>query len=250
MYIRNSGIASQGGYRERGVVLHTLKYNERQLIIHMLTRDHGRMSYITSLSRGQNLKTASRNIFQPLSVLEFEANSTHGSMHRLAQCEPSPMMQNLSFDVAKSSIALFISELLYRLVREPLDDQNLYGFVERSIIDLDNMEKGVANFHLWFLVHFAFFMGYSFPEKYHSGQWLDIKSGEHTSWQPMHTLRIAPEYAEILHRLNMVALTDVNSIALSRVERVPLLHALVDYYSYHCDTMNNVKSIGIMSELF
>lgn len=211
----------------------------------MLTRSRGRSNYIVTLN-----SRVKKNIFQPLTILEFQAISTKTELGKINQAEISLPLHNISMDIAKSTVAIFIAELLYRIVKEPLDDQNLYLFAQNSIEQLNEMEGGVANFHIWFLVHFAFYMGYELPREHNSGEWLDIKTGSCTPYQPAHMLKIQPVYAELLHRFSVTPLKDIPSIELSRVARRDLLHAMVDYFSYHCDTFNCVRSIEILSEVF
>ncbi len=56
------------------------------------------------------------------------------------------VLQSLPFDVRKSTMALFMAEVLYRLVRE-YDEPNqaLFDFVWNSVGALDSMDEGVAN---------------------------------------------------------------------------------------------------------
>ena len=72
----------RGRYKARGVVLHTLKYGERQLIIHIFTAEYGRRSYITKLSQRNN----PRGLFQPLFVLENVTYSVKDRDIGLLQC--------------------------------------------------------------------------------------------------------------------------------------------------------------------
>ncbi|MFI3294754.1 MAG: recombination protein O N-terminal domain-containing protein [Rikenellaceae bacterium] len=238
-------IAHAKGYSERGVILHTLKYSERKLIVHILTRSRGRMSYITNISRG-----SSRNLYQPLFVVEFLACASRGSMDKILSCELAPTLYNTPFDLVKRSLSIFISELLYRIIREPVDDPHLYDYVEQSVLSLDVMDRGVANFHIWFLVHLTYFLGYGFAREYPSGGWLNLSTGEFTAGVPPLGERVAPQYAYYLWRFVDCDVRDISSIELNRDLRVILLQVLVDYYTYHCDNFGSVLSIEVLGELF
>lgn len=248
-YEEQTDIASRGAYRDRGVVLHSLKYGEGSVIVHMLTASHGRRSYITRIGTGRR-SSSSRHLFQPLFLLEFEASATNTDMHKLRQAIPSRMLCEIPFDIVKSSIAMFISEILYRLIRDQAEDPRLYMFIEESVTVLDAMESGTANFHLHFMVRLMHYLGYAPCGAWQQDGWLDIKRGSYTVSEPLHTLKIAPTVAALIHELSHTRLAALGEIALSRAERVELLRCLVDYYSFHSDAIHQVRSIDILRELF
>ncbi|MEG1606803.1 MAG: DNA repair protein RecO [Mucinivorans sp.] len=232
-------------YIDRGVVLHSTKYGENQLIVHLLTLKSGRRSYITRIG-----KSSGHNIFQPLFLVEFEASACHGELHRLSSAVASFQLRNIPFDIKKNTISLFLSELLYRLVREPLDDERMYLFVEQSIQQLDAMTLGVANFHLWFLVHLAHFMGYEIDREYHSTWWFDMRMGAFCPIEPAHLQKINPRYAAMLSLIVDAQTENLSTIELHQCDRVALLTALVDYYAYHSEMIRSVRSIEILSSIF
>lgn len=56
-----------------GIVLHTLKYNDTSNIVDIYTRENGRASFLVSVPRSR--KSAVKTVlFQPLSMIEFEAD--------------------------------------------------------------------------------------------------------------------------------------------------------------------------------
>lgn len=236
----------KGRYKTRGVVLHTLKYGERQMIIHIFTAEYGRLSYITKLSQRNN----PRGLFQPLFVLEFDAWSGRGELHHIDQPLQAVPLAELLFDIVKSTIALFLSELLYRLIQEGEPDESLYQFVEHSIVALDGMQEGVANFHLWFLVRLTEYMGYAPRDNYTEGSALDYRNGHYTPTPPAHTLVMLPPEAALFHRLRHCDCDALGDVALSREQRVTMLERLTDLYGYHTDAIYGVNSLRILSEIF
>lgn len=235
-------------------MLHSTKYGEGQLIVHMLTRAHGRQSYITRLGRStakSNASGAARSLFQPLFMVEFLGEPSHGQLHKMSQASNYRTLSELPFDIVKSSISLFISELLYRLIagREP-EDERLYGFVEESITALDSMQGGVSNFHLHFMIRLMHYMGIAPTSNHETAWWLDIKNGHYTATQPQHTLKIRPTIAEHIATLNSLTVMELDTIKLHQAERIEIMNALVDYYHFHTDAISSVRSIRILGEIF
>ena len=236
----------RGRYKARGIVLHALKYGERQLIIHIFTARYGRLSYITKITP----RNSSRSLYQPLFVLDFDAWSGRGELHHIEQPRMGLGLTDLPFDIVKSSIALFLSELLYRLIHEGEPDPALYRFVETSIARLDTLTQGVANFHLWFLVHLTRYMGYAPQDNYVEGYALDYRNGLYTPELPQHTLAMPPAEATLFHTLDNCTPDDLARIGLAREQRVSILERLTDLYGFHTDAIYSVNSLRILSEIF
>lgn len=236
----------RGRYKARGIVLHAMKYGDRKLIVRIFTAAYGRRSYVAKLSA----RNGSRGFYQPLSILDFDAWAGHSEMHNIEQPQLGVMLRHIPFDIVKSSIALFLSELLYRLIQEDEPDAGLYRFVEEAIAELDDMEEGVANFHLWFLVRMTEYMGYAPRDTYAPGYSLDYRNGLYTAEQPAHTLSMPPAEAALFHTLNDCRPDSLATIGLRREQRVALLERLIDLYGYHTDAIYGVNSLRVLSEIF
>ena len=105
-------------YKARGVVLHTVKYGESSLVAYLFTDVGGRQTYMIQgvrSSRGRGNKAA---LFQPMFLLEFEGiEQPHAQMHRMKDVHNLVPLTSLPFDVRKSTVSLFMAEVLYRLIR-------------------------------------------------------------------------------------------------------------------------------------
>lgn len=235
-------------FRTRAVVLSLIKYSENRLILHLLTKDAGRQSYITYASRRNGSR---RNIFQPLQIIEFKVQKPRvGTIPSLSDVIVEYPLLSIYTDPRKSTIAMFIGEILYRLVTEPLDDSNMYEFVEKSVLALETMEEGTTNFHLWFLVRFAARMGWALPDGFSEGFWMDIKNGFYTPIMPTHPERIAPQFCKIIDCVRNLKMENLPSLELSRENRRNVLEALVEYYRFHSNAFSQMNSVSMFAEIF
>ncbi len=198
--------------------------------------------------RGRGSKMA---LFQPLFGLEFEGvKSSRGEMHRFTEVQSGMVLQRTPFDIRRSTVALFIAEVLYRLVKESEPNEALFEYAWGSIIALDTIEEGVANFHLWFLANLSRLLGF-FPDgEYETGSWFDIVEGRFTLIKPHHTLLLTPEYSEIFRDLTECDVRYLGEIGLNRSQRVEFLNGLLNYYAYHLDAIKSVQSVEILKEVF
>lgn len=238
-------------YKARGIVLNTLKYGDSSMVVHLLTDVGGRRSYMVQgirSSRGRGSKAA---LFQPMFAVEFEGlESPRMDMHRFKEVRSGIVLQSMPFDVRKSTVALFMAEVLYRLVRESEPNEALFTFVWGSVEALDSITEGVANFHLWFLANLSRLLGFSPGNEYRRGAMFDMHEGVFTLERPMHGQVLEADNAEILRDLLECDVRYLGEIGLNRRQRVDFLDAMMLYYEYHLDAFRSVRSIKILREVF
>ena len=222
------------------------------MVVYLLTDTGGRRSYMVQGVRSRNGRGSKLALFQPMFPVEFEGlESSRQQMHRFKEVQGGFVLQSLPFDVRKSTMALFMAEVLYRLVRE-YDEPNqaLFDFVWNSVGALDSMDEGVANFHLWFLTNLSRFLGFSPGNAYLPGAWFDIREGSFTPLRPSHGEMLSTDDARILHDLLECDVRYIAEIGLNRRQRVAYLDALLVYYGYHLDAIHAVQSVRILQEVF
>ncbi len=237
-------------YKAKGIVLHTVKYGDSSMVAYVLTDLFGRQNYMIQgvKKSGKSNKNA---LFQPLFPIEFEGmESPKMQLHRMKEVRLAMPLRTLPFDVRKSTIALFIAEVLYRLVRESEPNETLFRFVESCVAALDEMNDGVANFHLWFLVKLSGLLGFYPQNDYDEGCFFDIVEGRFSHLMPAGGAVFGVENARILHLLMELQPDKMARLELSRARRSDFLNALLLYLGYHLDAVNHIKSVKIFSELF
>ena len=67
--------------------------------------------------------------------------------------------KNIPFNVLKSSVALFLAEVLNKCLKEE-ENRSLYCFLENSLIEFDRGEFD-SQFHIRFLVGLSGYLGFS-----------------------------------------------------------------------------------------
>lgn len=232
-------------------MLHTLKYGDSSMVVYLLTDVGGRRSYMAQgvrSSRGRGSKLA---LFQPMFALEFEGlESPRRRMDSFKEIRSGAVLRSIPFDVRKSTIALFMAEVLYRLVRESEPNGSLFDFVWGSVEALDAMQEGVANFHLWFLANLSRFLGFYPGNDYAAGDWFDMREGLFTKTPPPPDSALDRDLAATLDALIGCDVRDLGGIGLNRRQRVGFLDALLVYYGYHLDAIHAVQSVKILQEVF
>lgn len=238
-------------YKARGVVLHTLKYGDSSMVVYLLTDVGGRRSYMVQGVRSTRGRGSKLALFQPMFAVEFEGlESPRRQMDSFREIRSGAVLRSVPFDVRKSTIALFMAEVLYRLVRESEPNGPLFDFVWGSVGALDAMEEGVANFHLWFLANLSRFLGFYPGNAYTAGAFFDIREGLYTKTPPLHAGYMSGEHARTLDDFIRCDVRCLGEIGLNRRQRVGFLDALLVYYGYHLDAIRAVQSVKILQEVF
>lgn len=238
-------------YKARGIVLNTLKYGDSSMVVHLLTDAGGRRSYMVQGVRSSHGRGSKAALFQPMFAVEFEGlESPRMDMHRFKEVRSGIVLQTLPFDVRKSTVALFMAEVLYRLIKESEPNEALFSFVWGSVEALDSITEGVANFHLWFLANLSRFLGFSPGNAYTQGAVFDMAEGLFTQLKPAHGRFLDARNAEIFRDLLECDVRYLGEIGLNRNQRGEFLDAMMLYYGYHLDAVRAVRSTKILREVF
>lgn len=231
--------------------MHSIPYNDKYSIVYMYTEAFGRASYLVARSRGK--KTAvSKALFLPLSVLEMEVEHLNKrELHRIKEAKPYVALSKVFCDPVKNVLALFLAEVLFRVVKETEPDERLFDYLYRSICLLEEVEKGVANYHLVFLLGLLHYMGI-FPnvEAHRAGYYFDMLDGEFIDHIPMHRHYLNREESAFFARLLRISYENMSLYGFSRQERVDIIQRILEYYRLHLPEFAEIKSLAVMQSLF
>jgi DNA repair protein RecO (recombination protein O) len=208
------------------IVLHTTKFGENSLVVHTLSRDYGRRSFLV---RGAGRKLMS--LFLPLNILEAEiVESSKSSLYTARGLSSAYPLVGIRNSLLKNSVTMFVSEVLYRTVKEGASEPGLYEWCRRNIIMLDAMESDFSNFHIRFLLELAVVMGFS-PQS----EDLEHFVGVH---YPVVMDFMKASFAESM------------MIPMNGVMRNEIAEGILKYIGFHAESDINVNSLKVLRELF
>lgn len=237
--------------KTRAIVLQVTDYSEASIIVRAYTESHGMQSFLVNSVRKPKARFAA-NLFQPLSLLEIVAYvKKPGSLHRVAEVNASPAFHTIPYDTVKTTVAMFIAEVLYRSVREEETNPELFQFADYAIRLFDLHPEVVSGFHLCFMIQLTRYLGFYPSGRYSNGmQWFDLQEGQFTSEPPrQHPYFLNPPSAEILDKLLGLNLEDSGNTGLSAAARRKILEALVLYYELHHTQGSHIRSHQILAEV-
>ncbi|MCD8165590.1 MAG: DNA repair protein RecO [Bacteroides sp.] len=234
-----------------GIVLHSLKYSDTSTIVDIYTRHFGRVSFMVRMRKTKkaSLKSA---IFQPLTLLEIEMDHRPNSnLQYMREVKLLYPFKSVPFEPAKTAIALYLAEFLYRAVKEESENIPLFTYLQHSIVWLDEQSTGYTNFHLVFLMRLSRFLGiYPNLEDYSPGDYFDLRNASFTSQKPFHPDHIEEEEALRLSRIMRMNYDTMHLFKMSREDRNRCLEVINQYYRVHIPELPVLKSQSVLQELF
>jgi DNA repair protein RecO (recombination protein O) len=236
--------------KTRGIILQTTNYSETSLVVKIYTEAGGMGTFIVSGVRTRNGRFKS-NLFQPLSLVELVATgSPSGSMRRITDIQLAPPLSGIPGDIIKSSIAIFLAEVIYRSIREEEPNGVLYGFLHNSIQILDVSQGNCSRFHLCFMIQLTKYLGF-YPQGTpgHGSWYFDLKEGIFTNTHPSHPALLEPEPALLLYRLMTTGFENYQSVEMTPASMKLLLQALVTYFEIHHTQGSSIRSHTVLEEV-
>lgn len=210
----------------QAIVLNATKTGEKSLVVHTVSARWGRRSFITTIG-----KSSPMALFLPFNILDVEVSENDKSdLWRLRNVSAAYPLTGIRTDVRKNAMTMFMSEVLYRSVKDGACEDSLYEWCRGAILTLDALDSDFSNYHLHFLLEYAQVLGFRPSLE-------DVAP-------------FAGEEYGLLSRLLGSTLEEFLLVPLSGRERSTVADVLLRYLSYHTESAINVRSLQVLGELF
>ncbi len=208
------------------IVLATTKVGENGLVLHTLSREFGRRGFIVHPG-----KKASAALFLPLNILEADVvENPKSELWSLRGLHARDALSGIRGNLHKNTMTMFLSEVLFRTLRDGAVEDGLYEWCIGSILTLNALEADFSNFHIRFLLEFAGALGFR------------------PTFQD-----IAPftsEHAIEMRQMLQSSFSEAMLVPLSGSVRNSLCESVLRYLEYHTDQAIRIKSLTVLRELY
>jgi len=233
--------------KTKAIVLSSLKYQEKSLIVKCFTESDGLKSYFVPSAYSSKKANQKIAYFQPLSLLEIEAiHKNKGTLEHFKEIRLAHSYYTINTDIVKSTLVIFLSEILHHAIKEEEKNQNLFSFLETALLWLDTHDE-VTNFHLILMTEVTKYLGFYPDDSEIDFPFFDTKEGYFTPFQNTHTL--SDHETHLLKRLLQLKF-DSDQKVFAGIERQLLLKILLDYYTLHLEGFKKPKSLEVLKEVF
>src|SRR3569623_377954 len=144
----------------QGIVLGYIKYRETSIIAKIITEVLGLQAYIIQRVR---TKKPQYNIalFQPLTLLDMVVyHKKQRSIHRVVEIQRNTPNNDILIDRRKGAIAVFLAELLVKVIREEEYNKKLFDFLWRTVVRLNEQSTDYEFFYLTFMLQLSHYLGF------------------------------------------------------------------------------------------
>jgi len=229
------------------IVIAAIRYQEKSLIVKCFTQTDGLKSYFVPSAYSAKKSNQKIAYFQPLTLLEIEAqHKNKGSLEHFKEIKLAHAYHTISSSIVKSTIVLFLSEIIHHSIHEEEKNENLFLFLESALLWLDAHDD-VTNFHLILLLEMTKFLGFYPDTTAFEGAFFDMKEGLFTPL--LGTGCLTATETHLFKRL-IVLKFDSDQKVFAGSERQLLLKLLLDYYTIHLDGFRKPKSLEVLKEVF
>ncbi|MBR5782165.1 MAG: DNA repair protein RecO [Bacteroidales bacterium] len=238
--------------KTRAIVLHSIKYGDSSLVVKMLTEEEGIQSFMVKGVFGKKSKMKAA-MFQNMTLLDIVAEIGNSSLGFIKEVTLSHYYKSISMDIRKTTIIMFISELLSKSISESESDTALFDFVYNAMVWLDDSISDYANFPIEFSLGLSRYLGF-YPnfDTYTEGSSFDLLDGNFKKTQN-DIYQIEPELSSKFHHIGNSQQTNrpINSLTyrLTNSDRRQLLDAIVTYFKLHTENIKDIKSYEVLKSI-
>jgi DNA repair protein RecO (recombination protein O) len=197
--------------------------------------------------RKQNAKIKP-GLFQPLTLLDLVVyHKEKSSLQNLKEANYAYPYSTIPFDIRKSSIALFINELIYKTIHEEEPHPELFSFLYQTCLQLDAVTDNFSLFHLVFSLQLTRYHG-CMPQLNYSGKtpFLNLREGTFQASAPEHPDYLDPKMSHSFFQLLQTPESACPSIRLPAKTRESLLEMILSYYRLHVPGFREIQSHHVL----
>lgn len=233
--------------KTKAIVLSSLKYQEKSLIVKCFTESDGLKSYFVPSAYSNKKVNQKIAYFQPLTIIEIEANHKNkGTLEHFKEIRLAHSYYSINTDIVKSTIVIFLSEILHHTIKEEEKNQSLFSFLETALLWFDTHQE-TTNFHLILMIEVTKYLGF-YPDLTELDfPYFDIKEGYFTPFQSINSLT---EHETHLFKRLLQLKFDSDQKIFAGIERQLLLKILLDFFTLHLDGFKKPKSLEVLTEFF
>jgi len=237
--------------REQGIVLSTVRHNDKTSIMRVFTATRGTAAFIFHIGKTQ--QSIARNALQQaLTQIEFQTDYIpSANLFHLKDIRNLRPNCAIAASPVKSAIALFLSEFLTHALKGESFNPKLFAFLTSSLEWLEKSDDtDCANFHIAVMLGVAACLGFS-PDmdSYREGYVLDLREGCFAD-RCGHSDFASDLESKVIAGMLSCSLDEAKNAPLDGKRRVMMLKTLNRYFGLHLPDFPKLESTDILEAVF
>ena len=237
--------------KTKAIVIKTIDYSENSVILKCFTEQYGLQSYL--INGVKNKKGAIKpSHLLPLNLLELDVyHQLNKNLQRIKELKCQPILNNIHYDLLKSSIGIFMGEVLNKTIQaENQSDKNLFDFLYTIVQYLDLTQQSLANFPIYFMLQLSQYLGFNPKLNYsETNNSFDLHEGVFKPSLFGDIKVVESNLAAHWFELCKVNLDSFSHIEINKKQRHELLDYVMLYFKIHMEGFNELKSNKVLVEV-
>ena len=234
--------------KTEAIVLSSIKYRDTDLIVNCYTKALGIVSFMVKGVLKSKKGKFKPSMFQALSLIDIEVQyRKKGHLEYFKDVQISQHLNSLQSNIYKSSIVMFLAEILKSVIIEEEQNEKLFDFIKKNILSLENA-KHYANFHLNFLLELSSFLGF-YPRKpeHDYDIYFNLSEGY---FEPEESAYSMTAQHSVILKSMLDNIAQTKTLNLSKVERRDMLKLILSFYELHIENFRRPKSLEVFESIF
>lgn len=208
------------------IVLSHTDFKENMIVLHTLSKEYGRRGFLVRIGRKSGM-----SLFLPLNILEAEITESNKSELWFASSfiATEPLF-GVRDNIYKNTMTLFMSEVLFRTVKDGTNEDGLFDWCRKQILTLNAIQSDFSNFHIRFLLEFCVALGFR-PELE------DIAP-------------FAGNHLEEIGKMMRLSFGESMLMPLSGESRNEIAGLIIKYLEFHTESAINVRSLAVLRDIY
>ena len=230
-----------------GIALKHTLFNDDDIIVRVLTKKMGVVSFFVRGGRKKNKK----KYLQPLMLISISfKHKKNKDLQYLNKIRLEEVPSDILVNHEKRTTALFLCEIISRCLKHGVQDDGAYDFVYKQVVWLNLKSSSCNHFDIWFLANFTKLLGISpnYQEtKTSSVGYFCCESGSfNTEKNPKSWNK---EASFLLYQLLQVKADQLKNFSLNNNLSKFVLSEIINFYSLHLDDLKLNHCLGVYNSL-
>lgn len=237
--------------RTKAIVLNKIKYGDNSIIVNLFSLKFGRISVLIKSCRSKK-SPIKANLFFPLNIVETDLNYKQSrNIQYIKNAVPVYVLNEVSTNIYKVCLTQFMAEIIQKSIKEETPSAEVYNFLEKKILVLENTSDPIGNFHIFFMTRLAGIIGFAINNNYcKDTPYFNIREG---MFLPLYTTKSESlESTESSYLSEIIDCTADNfsELKIPYNHRLVILDYLVKYYKYHVLNNQEIYSMQVLNSVF
>ena len=231
------------------IVLSKIRYKDNDIIVKIFTREYGVISFIVKGSAKSKKSKIKFVYFQELTIVNIQFNfNPNRNLQYIKDLEIKHHYSSSHTDLVKTSVIIFLSEMLSNIITHQKKEVELYDYIEESLIWYDTNHLN-SYFHLFFLLELTKYLGFYPDISDNHLQYFNLEEGIYESSKTS-KYSIKDVNLNLFNNILGIKFDSNHLPVLNSEEKMEVLNIIITYYKLHINNFKGLKSLDIIRNTY